>query len=105
MALQISTPLNTSIGVTIPTSYARIAVMDGLQGLAVVSNISIYPTKESYEAGADPLPVIINDRFMESGMTTEYDRTTMGGDILGIAHQAWIAKLAEWNITAIEDLA
>ena len=48
MALQISTPLNTSIGVTIPTSYARIAVMDGLQGLVVVSNISIYPTKDDW---------------------------------------------------------
>jgi hypothetical protein len=105
MALQISTPLNTSIGVTVSNSYARIGVTDDVQGTFLLSNIKIYATKESFESGADPLPVLIGERFMQVGITIEYDRSTMGGDVLGLAHQAWITQLAQWNITAIEDLA
>jgi nondiscriminating glutamyl-tRNA synthetase len=36
---------------------------------------------------------------------TDVNRNIEGGDILGIAHQVWITQLAQWNITAIEDLA
>jgi hypothetical protein len=105
MSLNITTPVNTSIGVTIPTSYARVAIMEGLHGTALVSNLAIYPTKESFKAGADPLPVIINGRFMESGITLEYNRELDGADLLGLAHTAWIAKLGDWGITATEDLS
>jgi hypothetical protein len=105
MALNITTPLNTSIGVTIPTSYARIAVSDGQLGTALVSNITIYSTKEAFEAKADPLPVIINGRLMESGMTINYNREIDGADILGVAHTAWIAYLSTLGITAEEVLS
>jgi hypothetical protein len=104
MALQITTPLNTSIGVTIPTSYARIGVNDGLHGTALVSNIAIYSTKEAFKAGADPLPVLVGERFMDSGIVIEYNRELNGADVLGFVHLAWIAKLSEWDITATEEL-
>jgi hypothetical protein len=105
MALQISTPLNTSIGVTIPTSYARIGVNDNIQGTSLVSTISIFATKEAFEAGADPLPVVVGERFITSGMTIDYNRELDGADILQLAHEAWIAYLGTLGITAEEDLS
>jgi hypothetical protein len=104
MALQISTQLNTSIGVTIPTSYARISVSDGIEGTALVSTISIYATKSAFEAGADPLPVLIGERLIQNGLVIEYNRELNGSDTLGFAHLAWIAKISEWDITATEEL-
>jgi hypothetical protein len=104
MALQISTPLNTSIGVTIPTSYARIGVNDNIQGTVLISTISVFASKEAYEAGADALPVLVGERFMDAGIVIEYNRELNGADILGFAHLAWIAKMSEWDITATEEL-
>ena len=105
MALNITTPVNTSIGVTIPTSYARVAVTDDINGKLIVTSLSIYSTKASFEGGADPLPVIIGDKFLSSVFSFPYNREIDGADILQLAHTAWIAYLGTLEITAIEDLA
>lgn len=105
MALNITTPVNTSIGVTIPTSYARISVNDGFAGTSIITNITIYSTKEAFEGGADPLPVLIGERLISSGFVMEYNRELDGADILELAHAAWIAQLSDWGITAEEDLS
>jgi len=104
MALNITTPVNTSIGVTIPTSYARVAVNDAIQGTALVSTISVFATKAAFESGADPLGVIINERFMDGGIVFEYNRELNGADILELAHLEWVSKLSEWGITSTIDL-
>jgi hypothetical protein len=104
MALNITTPVNTSIGVTIPTSYARVAVNDAIQGTALVSTISVFASKAAFESGADPLGVIINERFMDGGIVFPYNRETDGPDILGWAHTKWVIQLDELGITAVIDL-
>lgn len=104
MALLIQTPVNTSLGLTIPTSYARVAVNDGIEGTALVTTISIFATKAAFESGADPLPVIVNERLMQSGIAVPYNRQQDGGDALVVAHNEWIAQLAGWGITAVADL-
>lgn len=100
MALNITSPLNTSIGVTIPSSYARIAVNDDVHGTALVSTISIFANKQAFESGADPLPVLIDGRFMNAGLVAAYNRELNGADILELAHMEWVAKLSEWGITS-----
>jgi hypothetical protein len=105
MALQIQTPLNTSIGVILPTSYARISVTDNFIGNTIVSSTQFYSSKEAYETGADPLTFIVEGKIVPTVLQFDYNRNIEGGDILGIAHQVWITQLAQWNITAIEDLA
>lgn len=100
MALNITSPLNTSIGVSIPQSYARIAVNDGIEGTALVSTISIFADKQAFESGADPLPVLIDERFMNAGLVSAYNRELNGADVLELAHMEWVAKLSEWGITS-----
>jgi hypothetical protein len=104
MALNITSPLNTSIGVTIPSSYARIAVNDAIQGTALVSTISVFATKQAFESGADPLPVMVDERLMDGGIVFSYNRELNGADILELAHMEWVAKLSEWGITSTIDL-
>ena len=100
MALQISTPLNTSIGVTIPTSYARIGVNDDIQGTALVSTISVFASKEAFEAGADPLPIVVGEKFLDAGIVFPYNREDQGTDILILSHDAWVTFLDNLGIVA-----
>lgn len=104
MALNIQTSLNTSIGVNIPQSYARVSVNESFTGDYIITNLTIYPNKEAFAGGADPLPVLVNGRLIESGFAAEYTRETNGADILGYAHGLWVAKLAQWGITAQVEL-
>lgn len=105
MALNITTPVNTSIGVTILTSYARVSVVDLYAGTSLQTSIQIYADKTVYESGADPLPVVLNGRFMQTTIQFPYNRELDGADILGLAHTAWIAQLSDWGIIAVENLS
>ena len=100
MALNITSPINTSIGVQLPQSYARIAVNDAIAGTSLVSTISVFANKAAFESGADPLGVIINERFMDGGIVFDYNRELNGADILELAHLEWVTKLSEWGITS-----
>jgi hypothetical protein len=100
MALNITTPLNTSIGVTIPTSYARVGLNEGLQGTSIITNISVYATEAAFKSGADPLPVIIEDRFILSAFSFPYNRELEGVDLLELAHEQWVSYFTSKDITA-----
>lgn len=105
MALNITSPIHTFQGITLNQSYARIEVKDGQGGHDFEATIYIYPSKEVYQSGAEPLGVKkLNDYSMlyplDTWLRQPYNREVDGGDLLALAHQAFVSKLAEHGIVA-----
>lgn len=99
MALTFTTPLTLPTGITIENAYGRVGAGDPSKGVSVEGVVDIYASEAAFEAGAQPLQLDINNY-----VSVAYDRTTMGTDILNIAHDALVALLAEQNITATKVL-
>jgi hypothetical protein len=100
MALQINTPIKTAEGFEVSNAYARVLVIDNFQGLTLDSVIEAFVSKEEYLAGAQKLNLNI---VIHSN--TPYDRSTMSTDILDVAHDSMIAKLADQGISATKLLS
>ena len=98
MSLTITTPIKTIEGFELPTSYARVAVADQIAGELLQCQASIFASEEAFTNGANQVNALV-----EAYVAAPYDRL-MGTDILDLAHDALIAKLAEQNITATKNL-
>ena len=98
MSLTITTPIKTVEGFELPTSYARVAVADQIAGEQLQCQASIFASEEAFTNQSNQVNALV-DTFM----AIPYDRE-MGTDILALAHDALIAKLAEQNITATKNL-
>ena len=105
MALQITTPLNTSIGVTLPTSYGRISITDNYQGNNAIASIVFYSSKDAYTNNFESCSLKNENGIIPNILQFEYNRELNGADILGLAHTAWVAYLGTLEITATEDLS
>ena len=99
MSLQINTPIKTAEGFEISNAYGRVLVIDNYQGKTLDSAIEIFVSKEEYLAGAQKLNLNIAIH-----VNTPYDRSTMSTDILDVAHDSMIAKLADQGIAATKVL-
>lgn len=97
MALNISTPITLDTGITVETSFARVAVTDSVDGTQLQSSANVYKSEEDYEAGKFRLDFTV-------AVNTPYDRAADGTDILDLAHDAIIAYLAGEGITATKVL-
>ena len=97
MALNITSELELSSGITVATSYGRVAVVDQYPGNQLQSAVEIYATEADFVAGKQPIMGAIGYEF-------PYDRATDGVDILDIAHDQLIGYLAEQGITAVKVL-
>lgn len=100
MALNINTQLTNISDIAIPTSYARIAVINNFTGNKIDGVAQFFVSKEAYKAGkAEFNPIEVSQNF-----NFDYDRNTMSTDVLDLAHDAYINYLAEQGITAEKDL-
>jgi hypothetical protein len=105
MALNITTPLNTSIGVTLPTSYGRISITDNYQGNNVIASIVFYSSKDAYTNNFESCSLKNQNGIIPNILQFEYNRELDGADLLELAHANWIAQLGDWGITATQDLS
>lgn len=100
MSLKINTELKNISDIAVPTSYARIAVLNGISGNVVEGVVQFYVSKEAYQAGKQEFaPVEVSQNFHFA-----YDRAVESKDILDLAHDHYIAYLAENNIIAEKSL-
>tara|TARA_R110000765_G_scaffold346595_1_gene436724 strand:+ start:829 stop:1131 length:303 start_codon:yes stop_codon:yes gene_type:complete len=100
MALQINTPIKTAEGFEVSNAYARVLVIDNFRGLTLDSAIEAYVSEADFLAGAQQLSLNI-----AVSVNTPYDRSTMSTDILDLAHDNMIAKLADQGIAATKLLS
>ena len=98
MSLTITSKIKTVEGIELDNSYARVLVVDNFAGTQLDSAIQLYASEAAFLAGAQPLSTEIF-----TSVSTPYDRV-LGTDILDLAHDAMIARLAEQNITATKNL-
>lgn len=99
MALDILTPLQTSVGIELATSYGRVAVLNGAKGDIIEASVEIFASEAAFEAGAQPLVVYIN-----LGARKAYDYTTDSKDILDFAHDMLIETLGAQGVNATKNL-
>lgn len=99
MALTISTQLTTVDGFVMTESYGRVAVANDYDGKLVQAALAVFPDQATFDAGAQPvkLNLQLND-------IKQYDYDTDEKDILDLAHDIMIAKLAEQGVTATKNL-
>ena len=82
MALNISTELTTPDGFVLSSSYARVAVIDNVEGKTLQCYAEIYKDSNAFEAGAAP----INFAGVKLVKQVAYDRDAEGSDILALSH-------------------
>lgn len=99
MSLQITSTIKTNEGIELSNAYARVLVFNDFNGRILRTSISVFASKEAYEAMLLPLNLNI-----ETGAGIEYDRETMTTDVLDLAHDKMIEVLASQNIVAIKSL-
>lgn len=100
MALQIQTPIILNNGLELTTSYGRIDVQNFVEGSSINAILKIFISKEKFDNGFSSIYV----EGLVDYINTPYNRLIDGVDILNIAHDAFIAKLAEQGIVATKDL-
>jgi len=99
MALTINTTITTPEGLEITNAYGRVSVADNKFGATLQCLLDIYASETSFTNGKEAfnMPALA---FVE----INYDRTVNGVDILDLAHDALIAKLAAVGISATKVL-
>ena len=103
MALQMQTPIQLKNGLTIDSAYARVGVVEPINGKNVNAHLIVYKDKVAYQSGIEPIKGIEFNGLVDF-LILEYNREIDGSDTLDIAHNAFIVKLAEQDIIAIKDL-
>lgn len=98
MSLTITSKIKTLEGIEIENAYARVLVLDNFAGLQLDSAMQVFLNEAAFLAGSEPLNLDI-----PNNTSSAYNRD-MGTDILDLAHDAMIAKLAEQNIAATKNL-
>lgn len=103
MALSITTPVTTTSGLSVPTSYARITSMDPQDGTSLTPSFSIYTSEDDFINGSAPLTIAdpINPTQRISGFFNfPYNRQTDGVDTLMVSHTGIQAELTAMGITS-----
>ena len=99
MALLFQTPITLPSGITVENAYGRVLATDNIYGKTVGGLVDIFVSEAAFEAGSASINADI--RIVAE---VPYDRAVEGADILNIAHEALIAKLAEQGIVATKQL-
>ena len=98
MSLTITSRIQTVEGFTLENAYARVAVADQIKGDRLQASLSIFASEEAFLQGAEQVNALV-----DGSSVTPYDRE-MGTDILDLAHDRLIDKLAGQNILATKNL-
>ena len=100
MALQITTELTTQEGFQIANAYGRVAVANQFKGDYLQGAVEIYKDEQSFLAGQQAIQ--FPDLLLGVQFDYVYEPNTV--NILDLAHDAVILKLAEQNIVAVKML-
>ena len=102
MALNITSPLTTANGITLATSYGRVAVLNPVGGNQIEAGVDIYPSEDAFEAGYPPVQFNYDLRLQVS---KPYNYDTDTKDILDLGHDMLVEFLAGQGVTAVKILA
>ena len=100
MALQFQTPITLENGITLASAYGRVTAQDEYMGTMLQAYVELFVSEEAFTAGAKGIQTGVFNPYA----SVAYDRSTMGVDILDLAHDALVASLAAQNITATKNL-
>ena len=100
MALNITSTFKTRDGFEVSTGYGRVSVLNPMQGTDIQARVDIFASESSYEAKNYPVEIL----NLQNQVVFQYDYATDSKDILDLAHDALIAKLAEQGIIATKNL-
>ena len=99
MSLNITSEITTKDGFVLPTSYARVAVYDNVEGTNLNSSLNIYKDEAAFLAGDRPVNVKL---FLTNN--DPYDRDVDGVDILDIAHDRMMDTLSTQGVRSEKNL-
>ena len=95
MALNFTTQLTLSSGVTIDNAYGRVSAVDQAAGTHIDAVVDIFISEQAYLDGKQSIEPGFNRTAR-----APYNRDTDGTDILLIGHNALVTVLATQGITA-----
>lgn len=96
MALLFTSTITLPSGVEVNNAYGRVSAVDGYTGLTVDSIVDIWASEQAFNDHKEPL----NGVDFKRTASVDYNRDTMGTDILAIGHDALVAALAAQGISA-----
>ena len=99
MSLTITSRISTNQGITVENAYGRVAVTDVFNGTSLNASSIFYASEDAFLQGLDPLSI----SFI-TNCAAPYERNETNTDILNVAHDIVIAKLAQQNIVATKNL-
>jgi hypothetical protein len=100
MALNISTTLKTTDGFSLENSYGRVGVSNDVDGNMVVARVLIYASAEAFDNGDKPVRIA----GLELTEVKAYDYAKDKKNILDLAHDMMITKLADQEVIATKNL-
>lgn len=107
MALNITSPVTTLDGITLPTSYARIEVRDGVSGTQLITGIQFYVNAQAFESGKGALLLAtpgLENAPIQTYWVSDYNRVTDGSDLLLLGHEVAQGALSNMGISSTIDL-
>ena len=99
MSLQLNTPVTTKEGFEVANAYGRVGVADNIEGTTLQAIVEFYASEVAFTNGAAPIKLDLENVSVEA-----YNRATDGTDVLDLAHDRLIAKLADQGISATKAL-
>ena len=99
MALQLNTPVTTKEGFEVANAYGRVGVADNIEGSTLQALVEFYVSEAAFSNGAAPIKLNLENVSVEA-----YDRAVDGTDVLDLAHDRLIAKLADQGVNAAKVL-
>ena len=100
MALTFSTPITLESGITLSNAYGRVTAQDEYIGTMLQAYVELFVSEAAFTAGAKGIQTGVFNQYT----SVAYDRSTMGVDILDLAHDALVVSLAAQGITATKNL-
>ena len=91
MALTFNTDIEMANGITISDAYGRVGVADNIAGDALQQIVEIFVSEQAFIDGKQPITI---DGLITT-LSSPYDRTVDGTDVLALAHANLQAMLAD----------
>ena len=99
MALTFTTPIELASGISVENAYGRVAAVDQSTGTRIDALVDIFTSEQAFLDGKESLQVSFNRTA-----SMEYNRETMGVDVLSLGHDALVYTLGQQGIVATKNL-
>jgi len=96
MALIFNTAIELESGISVENAYGRVGVADNIEGTALQQIVEVFASEQAFTDGKKPMQLPGN---VITTLSSAYDRTVDGSDVLALAHANLQASLADAGYT------